>query len=193
MTGRFITLEGPEGSGKSTLANALAQRFPDAVLTREPGDGPAGPAIREALLHGGELDAWTEVFLFLADRRQHVENVIRPALEMGKLVISDRFADSTVVYQGYGRDLPVDLLRKLNRIATSGLTPDLTILLDLSAEAGLSRVFDKDRLDCEPLEFHERIREGFLMEARRDSGRWKVLDAAQPPDAILKEAVEILG
>ncbi|MBA3725163.1 MAG: dTMP kinase [Armatimonadetes bacterium] len=192
MSGRFVTLEGPEGAGKSTLAAALAKRLPNVLLTREPGDGPVGRKIREALLHGDELDSWTEVFLFLADRRQHVEGVIRPALDQGKTVICDRYADSTVVYQGHGRDLPVDLLRKLNRLATSGLTPDLTILLDLPAEAGLSRLADKDRMDREPLSFHERVREGFLMEAKRDPDRWRVLDASLPADELADRAAGLI-
>ncbi|MGI8924607.1 MAG: dTMP kinase [Fimbriimonadales bacterium] len=192
MSGRFITLEGPEGAGKSTLAAALAEKVPNVLLTREPGEGPVGPKIREALLHGGELDAWTEVFLFLADRRQHVETVIRPALDRGKTVICDRYADSTVVYQGYGRDLPVDLLRKLNRIATSGLAPDLTFLLDLPVDVGLARITDRDRLDREPLEFHERIREGFLMEAKRNPERWRVLDASLPADDLADRAAELI-
>src|SRR5438477_6900102 len=110
MTGRFITIEGPDGAGKSTLASTLKLRLLEegikCLLTREPGHGPVGPEIREILLRGGEIDSWTEVFLFLADRRQHCEFVIRPALDKGDWVICDRFADSTTVYQGYGRELP---------------------------------------------------------------------------------------
>lgn len=192
MVGRFITIEGPDGAGKSTLAKTLCERLQSkgigSVLTREPGDGPIGPEIRSALLDSAHLDAWTEAFLFLADRRQHCEHVIRPALDRGEWVICDRFADSTVVYQGYGRGLPVATLKKLNEIACGGLEPDLTFLLDLAPEAGLSRITDKNRLDEEPLAFHERIRHGFLTEAE-GSGRWQVLDAALPPEIVAQEAM----
>lgn len=192
MKGRFITLEGPEGSGKSTLARGLAEAVPGCLLTREPGEGSIGPAIRSLLLHGEALDPWTETFLFLADRRQHVLELIVPALEEGRTVICDRFADSTVVYQGCGRGLPLDRLRQLNDEATDGLVPDMTILLDIAAGAGLSRVSDKNRLDKEPLDFHEAIREGFLAEARRDTKRWRILDASQPQAIVLEQALEML-
>ncbi len=196
MLGKFISIEGPDGAGKSTLAaglrDELQKRGTDCVLTREPGDGPIGPQIRAILLEGAEIDPLTEVFLFLADRRQHVEGLIRPALEQGQWVICDRYADSTVVYQGYGRDLDVGLLKKLNKIATAGLTPDRTLLVDLEPEIAQQRITaerGRNRLDQEPLDFHRRVREGFLAEARLDPQRFVVLDGAQSPKDILEQAM----
>ncbi len=197
MSGRFITIEGPDGAGKSTLASTLKRRLLEdgikCLLTREPGHGPVGPEIRDILLRGGEIDSWTEVFLFLADRRQHCEFVMRPALDKGDWVLCDRFADSTIVYQGYGRELPIEQLRKLNRIATSGLEPEIILLLDLNAEEGLARVEDKNRLDEEPIEFHRRIREGFLAEARRNPERWRIINASLSPDEVASQALRHLA
>ena len=200
MQGKFISIEGPDGSGKSTLAAALrdelGQRGIDCVLTREPGDGPVGPQIRKVLLEGQDLDSWTEVFLFLADRRQHVEGLIRPALERSQWVVCDRYSDSTIVYQGYGRDLDVGLLKKLNKIATAGLTPDRTLLLDLDPETALARIGTergRNRLDDEPLEFHRRVRDGFLAEAQLDAARFAVLDGSQSPEEVLLQAIEAIS
>ncbi|MBS1723971.1 MAG: dTMP kinase [Armatimonadetes bacterium] len=184
----FVTLEGPEGAGKSTVAAFLAERL-EAVgksvcLTREPGAGDVGGRIRSILLDGESLDTRCELFLFLADRSQHVAAVIRPALASGSVVLCDRFADSTIVYQGYGRGLDLAALRAWNTFATNGLVPDLTLLLDLSPEAGLARQTAKDRLDSEPIEFHRRVREGFIEEARLDAARWVVVDASMPPEAV---------
>lgn len=209
MEGRLISIEGPDGAGKSTLAlglrNELAARGIEVILTREPGDGPVGPQIRQVLLDGADIDQWTEVFLFLADRRQHVEGLIRPALEKGKWVVCDRYLDSTIVYQGYGRDLDVGLLRKLNKIATSGLMPDRTLLIDMPVEKALARIGvadlfgdgeakrnRNDRLDREPVEFHRRVRDGFLAEARLDPARFAVLDGDQEPAKVLEQAIAAL-
>ncbi len=209
MEGRLISIEGPDGAGKSTLAlglrNELAARGIEVILTREPGDGPVGPQIRQVLLEGADIDQWTEVFLFLADRRQHVEGLIRPALEKGKWVVCDRYLDSTIVYQGYGRDLDVGLLRKLNKIATSGLMPDRTLLIDMPVEKALARIGvadlfgdggakrnRHDRLDREPVEFHRRVRDGFLAEARLDPARFAVLDGDQEPAKVLEQAIASL-
>jgi dTMP kinase len=193
MTGKFISLEGPEGAGKSTLAAALKQRLEEkgvsVVLTREPGDGPVGGAIRDILLHGRVEDPLTELFLFLADRCQHVLHVIRPALAAGKLVLSDRYGDSTVVYQGHAGGIDPGTLRVWNDIATDRLIPDLTLLLDLDPEQGLARLASPDRIDAKPLEFHRRVREGFLLEAQRDPGRWLILDATLSPGAVLDQAL----
>ncbi len=197
MKGRFITLEGPDGAGKSTLAKAIAEKLRqhniEVLTTREPGDGAIGPKIREAILDGDSLDSWTELFLFLADRSQHVLNVIKPALEDGKWVVCDRFSDSTNVYQGHARGLPLPELYHLNILATHGVHPDATLLLDLQPEVGLARLKDKNRLDKEPLEFHQRVRKGFLTEAHRHPERWHVLDAAQAPDALLDDAWSALA
>lgn len=195
MLAMFITFEGPEGSGKSTLVAALAERLrasgADVLVTREPGSGDVGRSIRQLLLEGGDLDYRCELFLFLADRAQHVATEIRPALTEGQVVLCDRYADSTVVYQGYGRGLEIGRLKDLNTFATGGLTPQLTFLLDIDPEDGLKRIKVKDRLDDEVIEFHQRVREGFLTEARLDS-RWKVLDASGSPAQVLTQASSLL-
>ncbi len=192
----FVTVEGPEGSGKSTMLRGLAQALQrqgrQVTLTREPGSGDAGAKIRSILLDGGGLESWAEVFLFLADRTQHVATVVRPALSRGHIVLCDRFADSTVVYQGHARGLDVVRLRELNTLATGGLRPDRTLLLDVPAEVGLGRLQDPDRIDREPLEFHQRVRDGFLAEAALEPDRWRTVDATQPPDAVLAACLAAL-
>lgn len=184
----FIVFEGPEGAGKSTLAARLAQEIGErAVVTREPGSGEFGLAIRRLLLEGGGIPPWSELFLFLADRANHVETVIRPALQAGKTVLCDRYADSTVVYQGHARGLDLDFLRAANHMATGGLIPDVTVLLDLDPAVGLGRQSRQDRLDREPIEFHQKVRAGFLAEMSRDPSRWLKIDAAQPPQKVFEE------
>lgn len=188
----FITLEGPEGAGKSTLARALSDRLSGAgkkvTLTREPGAGELGASIRQLLLHGGDMPAMTELFLFLADRANHVETLIRPALAEGGVVVCDRFTDSTLVYQGYGRGLDLAMLRQLNRLATGGLEPDLTLLLDLPVETGLNRIKEKDRMDQMVESFHQRVRQGFLTEAGMQPSRWRVIDASGTEGQVLEAA-----
>lgn len=187
----FVTFEGPEGAGKSTVVQALADRLrqvgKEVVTTREPGYGPTGERIRSILLSGERISDRCELFLFLADRAQHVEELVGPALADGKTVICDRFSDSTVVYQGYARGHDLSMLRAWNTFATRGLTPDLTLLLDLDVAVGLARIQDKDRLDREPLEFHQRVRQGFLAEARLSPARWVVVNAEQPLEAVTEE------
>lgn len=189
----FVSFEGPEGAGKTTVVGAVAEALRsqglEVVVTREPGDGVVGAEIRQVLLHGDELDPKAELLLFLADRAQHVSRIIRPALERGAVVLCDRFADSTVVYQGCARGLDRDEIFAWNLFATEGLSPDLTILLDLPPEVGLARIKKKDRLDSEPLAFHRKVRDGFLEEASREPERWVVLDAAQAPNAVAAEAI----
>ncbi|MCB8932464.1 MAG: dTMP kinase [Fimbriimonadaceae bacterium] len=189
----FATFEGPEGAGKSTAIRAVAAHLEaegcEVVVTREPGGGSIGPAIREILLHGPSLQPSTEVFLFLADRAQHSVEVIRPSLDAGKVVLCDRFADSTVVYQGHARGFDVERLRAWNDLATGGLRPDITLLFDLEPEVGLARLANKDRMDAEPLAFHRRVRAGFLAEAERDPDRWVVLDASQDQESLARAAV----
>ena len=192
----FITIEGPEGGGKSTLLRTLAAQLEaqgrEVVCTREPGAGALGGEIRRWLLESESLDERAELFLFLADRSQHWSQLIAPALARGAVVLCDRHADSTVVYQGYARGHDLDLLRRLNALATQGNTPALTFLLDLDPAIGLSRA-KGDRMDREPLEFHQRVREGFLAESQRDPARWVILDASQPADQVAERAWQELS
>lgn len=192
--GCFITLEGPEGSGKTSQAEALRAQFVEAgftvTLTREPGGTAAGERIRTVLLHPGTADApaahpdpRTEALLFNAARAQLVAEVIGPALDRGEVVVCARFADSTLAYQGYGAGLPRDELRTLERFATDGLRPDLTIVLDLPAELGLSRKPASEVTRFEAgfdLAFHERVRAGFLALAAAEPRRFAVIDATEP-------------
>jgi dTMP kinase len=192
----FITFEGPEGAGKSTALAALAERLREAglsvVTTREPGAGSFGRSIRDILLHGEDLDPKAELLLFLADRSNHVVTVIRPALAAGQIVLCDRYADSTLVYQAFVRGLDEGFARAGNQFATGGLTPDLTLLFDLDPEIGLRRIQSKDRLDSQPIEFHRRVREGFLREAAADPARWKVVDASVAADSVVENCWEII-
>jgi len=188
----FITFEGIEGAGKTTLAHHLADWLQaqgmSVRLTREPGGSALGAHLRPILLNE-PLDAWTELFLFLADRRQHTLQVILPAREHGVWVLCDRYADSTLVYQGYGRGLDIALIRRLNALATNDLTPDLTVLIDLPVEDALARANAPNRFEAETRAFHTRIREGYLEVARAEPHRYFVLDGRQPLDS-LKEALE---
>jgi len=184
----FVTFEGVEGAGKTTLAQHLAdwlwaQGVP-VRLTREPGGSALGAQLRPILLNE-PLDAWTELFLFLADRRQHTLQVILPALAQGTWVLCDRYADSTLVYQGYGRGLDIALIRRLNAIATS----DLTVLIDLPVEDALARANAPNRFETETQAFHTRIREGYLELARAEPHRYLVLDGRLPLE-IVKASLE---
>ena len=192
----FITFEGGEGAGKSTVlalvADHLRRDGRDLLTTREPGAGSLGARIRELLLHSEAMNARSELFLFLADRANHVETVIRPALAAGQWVLCDRYADSTFVYQSVVRGLDPEFVRPANRFATGGLAPDLTLLLDLDVRVGLGRLQSRDRLDAEPVEFHEAVRAGFLAEAARDPARWVVLDASQTPNEVAAAAIDAI-
>ena len=203
----FLTVEGVEGAGKSTfiglLEAELAKRGIPFLRTREPGGCALGRQIRPLLLDAAQkVDARAELFLFLADRAQHVADTIRPALARGEWVICDRYADSTIAYQGYGRGMDVELLQSLNDCATGGLWPDITFLLDLPAEVGLSRALARNgregltqsegRFEAEALAFHQRIREGFLARAARWPERFRVLDASQSPEDVAAQAKKYL-
>lgn len=187
----FLTFEGPEGAGKTTAIRAIAQilegRGHQILVTREPGAGELGRQIREILLHGGAMPPQTELFLFLADRANHVQNIIKPALDDGKIVLCDRYADSTFVYQALVRGLDPEFVDRANVFATQGLTPQMTFLLDLDPKVGLARIESKDRMDREPIAFHEAVRQGFLDLTRRNPDRWHIIDASQDPDQIVRE------
>ena len=197
----FITLEGPEGSGKSSqlpdLAEFLRGQGWDVLTTREPGGTPIGDQIRQVLmrLDNQELQPRTEILLFLASRAQLVEQVIKPALREGKLVLCDRFGDSTLAYQGYGHGLDLGTLRTMLDFATDKLKPDLTLLLDVNVEVGLQRKRKEDewnRLDAYALAFHQRVREGYHELCRQEPERWRVINAMQPKEAVqlaLRQAV----
>ena len=192
----FITFEGPEGAGKSTALATIAEKLRSlghsVVTTREPGAGEFGKSIRQILLHGEDLDPKAELLLFLADRSNHVASIVRPALESGAIVLCDRYADSTVVYQSYARGLDIEFARAGNRFATGGLVPDLTLLFDLDPEIGLSRLTSKDRLDGQSIEFHRKVRDGFLVEAGMEPLRWRKVDASKNPEQVLEQAWQII-
>lgn len=194
MSGLFVTFEGGEGAGKSTqialLAEALRADGYVVLCTREPGGDPVAEAIREVLLRPGTpVCHRTETLLFVAARAQVVDRVIRPALRSGAVVLCDRFADSTVVYQGHARGLPLEDVRRLNVFATEGLAPDLTVLLDLDPAVGLARQASRNRMEAEDLQFHRRVREGFLAEASLDPARYRVLDASRSVAAVHADVV----
>ena len=198
----FITFEGPDGSGKSTqlkmLAAALREQGIDIVTTREPGGTEIGDQIRAVIMNmkNKAMDPRTELLLFNASRAQLVEELIRPSLSAGKVILCDRYADSTMAYQGYGHGLDKDELRRLLNFATGGLKPDLTLLFDISAEAGLKRRLSNhdewNRMDDYALQFHERVRGGFLELAAADPERWVVIDADRDPGVIHAEVLDIV-
>jgi dTMP kinase len=196
--GLFITFEGVEGCGKSTQAAALFERLKrlgvPALLTREPGGTPLGEKFRRILLDTAqsEMEPLTELFLYLGSRSEHVAKVISPGLEGGNVVISDRFADASVAYQGGGRRLGLDNVAKLNQVAVGGVKPDVTFLMDLDPAEGMARLLKgrgasaRDRMESEVLAFHIRVREAYLEIARREPARFEVVDAGLPREAIQK-------
>jgi dTMP kinase len=193
----FITFEGPEGSGKTTqirlLVEWLRQQGHDVVLTREPGGTDIGDQIRAVLHdpHNTAMDAGAEILLYSADRAQHVAQRIRPALAAGRVVVSDRYADSTLAYQGYGRGLDLETLRAITGFATGGLTPDLTLYLDIVPKEGLQRRQlggdEWNRLDAEAPEFHQRVRAGYLELVTQQPERWAVIDGNRSVEEVQAE------
>jgi len=209
----FITLEGIEGCGKTTqlghIDNFLRDRGLPYTLTREPGGTRNGKQIRSILLdpQTAGLTPMAELLLYFADRAEHIETVIRPALSQGRIVVSDRFFDATVVYQGYARGLGVDRIEQLHGILFNGLLPDLTLLLDVEPEVGLARAWkgigngergtDESRFEEEDLSFHKKVRKGYLDRARKDPDRFHIIDASdgetQVRDRILSVLSEMPG
>jgi dTMP kinase len=200
VTGLFVSFEGGDGAGKSTqirlLADWLAGAGRGVVATFEPGDTELGKVLRDAVLHGDHVDARTEALLYAADRAHHVTTVVRPALARGDVVLTDRYLDSSVAYQGVGRGLGADEIERLSRWATGGLMPHLTVLLDIDPVAGLGRMAgEPDRLERAGDDFHRRTRQAYLSRAAAEPGRWLVLDATLPPDrlaAAIRERVAAL-
>jgi dTMP kinase len=201
--GVFITLEGPEGGGKSTLVPLLAEHLRgqgyDAVTCAEPGGGPIPQAIRALLLHPDrtEMAPRTELLLFLAARAQQLQDTIAPALAAGKVVVSDRYSDSTLAYQAYAGGLPVDQVELVVGFATGDLWPDLTLLLDLPPEVGLARQGNRNRMENKGMEFHRLVREGFLEQWRRHPKRIRLIDAAltlaEVRAELFRQVEEFLG
>lgn len=202
MRGWFVTFEGPDGSGKTTqlrlMAPWLVEQGIPVVITREPGGTPVGEQVRE-ILHDcahTEMTSEAEILLYSASRAQHVGEIIRPAIAAGKVVLCDRFFDSTYAYQGYGRGLSLDALRQITAFATQGLVPDLTLYLDVPPEIGIERREASgealNRLDREALAFHRRVRAGYLTLIEAEPGRWRYVDATGAPDEIQKTLREIV-
>ncbi len=204
----FITLEGIEGAGKTTQINDmvsfLESRGHTCTVTREPGGTAIGTKIRSILLDPecGEMNPLTELLLYNADRAQHVEALIKPALDAGKTVICDRFFDATTVYQGYARGLDISLIMTLHQLVLGVLKPDMTILFDLPAETGLTRAWkavrqgdrthQETRFEKEALEFHEKVRAGYLDMARQEPSRFRIIDAGQDQKRVTEEILRVL-
>lgn len=190
----FITLEGPDGCGKTSqmqpLAEFLRQQGYTVYTTREPGGTPIGDQVRNVIMNmkNQGMHPRTEILLFLSSRAQLVEEVIRPRLQKGEIVLSDRYADSTLAYQGYGHGVELAVLEQLLEFATGGLKPDLTLLLDLDVEVGLRRRItgggEWNRMDAYALDFHQRVRNGYHELASRQPARWRTIDASQPPEMV---------
>ncbi|EFR30727.1 dTMP kinase [Eremococcus coleocola] len=201
--GLFISIEGPDGSGKSSAIQGLATRLSqdgfDLVLTREPGGSPIAEQIRQVILdvNNTAMDPMTEALLYAAGRRQHLKDTILPALAAGKVVISDRFVDSSLAYQGVGRNLSQTDIWNINQYAIQGHLPDITLLLDVPAEVGLKRIYQArnqrqfDRLDQEDLSFHNKVRQAFL-DLAADQDRIHVIDARQAVDQVVEDAFQVL-
>lgn len=205
MRGKFITFEGIDGSGKTTqlrmLASELRLRGENVLTTMEPGGTPLGRRLRESFLETEEnVSPLAELLLFAADRAQHVDFLIKPALKEGKIVISDRYADATCAYQGAGRGFPDKMISRVNKLATNGLMPDLTLFFDVSIEKAIlrtnSRTDDgekKNRMDSETTEFYNRVREAYLKIAEKETKRFRVIDGGASIQEVQKEVLEIVN
>lgn len=202
--GLLVSLEGPDGAGKSSVLEALVPILEEnghqVVTTREPGGVPISEAIREVILDqkNTEMDGKTELLLYIASRRQHLIEKVLPALESGKLVIMDRFIDSSVAYQGFGRGLGVSDIEWLNRFATDGLKPDVTLYFDLDVEEGLARIArnknrEVNRLDLEGLDMHKRVRQGYLYALENEPDRIVKIDASQTLESVVQDSLAVLN
>ena len=201
MKGLFITFEGPDGSGKTTVAKAVCSKLQelgyDVVHTREPGGIEISEEIRNIILDpkNTAMDARTEALLYAASRRQHLVEKVFPAVEQGKIVICERFLDSSLAYQGYGRNLGIDEVLNINLFAIENTYPDLTIYLDVDEEVGLSRMKDrsfKDRLDQESIDFHHRVSEGYREVLKRFPERIDVVDASRSKEEVINDSLDII-
>lgn len=196
--GLFITFEGVDGCGKTTQINLLSQylikRGYEVLLTREPGGKGLGEKLREILLnYDGEVSDRCESFLFLADRAQHIDVIVNPAVEQGKIVLCDRHTDSTVAYQGYGRGLDIDTINHLNNLATNGKRPDLTFVFDIDTETSMKRVGkNQDRMESAGIEFQTKVRNGYLKIANQEPERVKVIDSTKSIEEIHKQVIDII-
>ncbi|WP_347301590.1 dTMP kinase [Dolosigranulum savutiense] len=204
--GLFITVEGPDGAGKSTLIRGLKERLEarfacEVILTREPGGSPLAEVIRGVLLDNrhGEMDARTEALLMAASRRQHIVDTILPALTTGRIILSDRYVDSSLAYQGAGRELGMEAIRAINAFAIQDVLPTVTILLDVDAQTGLARIQDKrsgrvvDRLEQEDIAFHNRVRAGYQTLREAEPERFIYIDATRDPAEVLEETWKLLN
>lgn len=204
MKGFFISLEGPDGAGKSTvLQEVLAKIGPEMkaqyLVTREPGGSKIAEKIREIILDptNDKMDDRTEALLYAAARSQHAEEIIKPALKEGKVVFSDRFVDSSLAYQGAGRDLGINEVKTINDFATGGLEPDLTLFFDINPEIGLKRIKklrpdNEDRLEQEKLAFHEKVYAGYKEIEKKAPNRIKTIDASQPIEQVVTETIDVI-
>ena len=201
--GFLVSLEGPEGAGKTSVLEALIPILEDrgieVLSTREPGGVLIGEKIREVILDPShtEMDPKTELLLYIASRRQHLVEKVLPALEAGKMVIMDRFIDSSVAYQGFGRGLDIDAIDWLNEFATDGLKPDLTLYFDIEVEEGLARIAansnrEVNRLDMEGLDLHRKVRQGYLSLLEREGNRIEKIDASLPLDQVIENTQQLL-
>lgn len=203
MTGKFITFEGPEGSGKTSVIRGvkefLIQEGYDILTTREPGGSNIAEAIRDIILskENTEMNAYTEALLFAASRSQHFTEIIVPALDAGKIILCDRFIDSSLAYQGYARDLGIDKVYDINKFGIGDHLPDVTIFIDVPPQVGLKRVFDNhgrkvDRLDLETVEFHEKVYEGYKQLATKFDDRFVVIDGTNTVETVIEDTIQVL-
>lgn len=197
--GLFITFEGIDGCGKTTQIKLLKDYFESigrtVILTREPGAKGLGEKLREILLnYDGEVSSNCESFLFLADRAQHIDTIIKPAIERGEIVLCDRHTDSTIAYQGYGRGVNIEQIKMLNNIATNGIKPDLTFVFDIDITTSVKRVGkEKDRMESAGLEFFEKVRKGYIEISKQEPNRIKLIDGSKTIEEISKEVLSIIN